>query len=269
MTDPAVPITVWVGLVTVLGLATGSFLNVVVHRVPAGVSVVRPPSSCPACGHVVRARDNVPVLSWLALGGRCRDCRAAIPVRYPLVEAGTAALFAIVTVRVGQTQGPTVLVASLLVAAACVALALIDQAHGRLPFSITGVAAVAAAATLAVGWRLGQVSGTAVAGGIAVWLVVYGGIWLGSAGRGMGLGDVALAPLLGAVLGAVGIGSAIVGLAAGFVLGALAGTVLMLRGRARRGTRIAHGPFLVVGAGFGLLWGGALASAYLDLVGLT
>src|SRR5690554_5622484 len=81
-------------LTGLLGLVGGSFLNVVVHRVPAGRSVVRPRSACPACGHEVRARDNVPLVSWLVLRGRCRDCGAAISVRYPLVELGTGLLFA-------------------------------------------------------------------------------------------------------------------------------------------------------------------------------
>lgn len=89
------------GVIAVMGLLIGSFVNVVAWRVPRGESIVRPPSHCPGCGHPIRPRDNVPVLSFLVLRGRCRDCRAAISPRYPLVEAATGALFAVVALVVG------------------------------------------------------------------------------------------------------------------------------------------------------------------------
>jgi leader peptidase (prepilin peptidase) / N-methyltransferase len=92
---------VLLALVILLGLAIGSFLNVVVHRVPRGESVVRPPSACPACGAAIRPKDNVPVLGWVLLRGRCRDCGEPISPRYPLVELGTAALFAVMALRFG------------------------------------------------------------------------------------------------------------------------------------------------------------------------
>jgi leader peptidase (prepilin peptidase)/N-methyltransferase len=103
----------------------------------------------------------------------------------------------------------------------------------------------------------------------AAWLAVYGGIWLVTGGRGMGLGDVALAPVLGLVLGWLGWGPALVGLGAGFVIGAAVGVVLMAVGAARAGSRVPHGPFLLTGAALGMLAGGSLASAYLSLVGLS
>ncbi len=264
-------------LVGSLGLVVGSFLNVVVHRVPAGLSVVRPGSACPACQHPVRERDNVPVLSWLLLRGRCRDCAAPISVRYPAVEAGTAGLFVLVALRLADA--PT-LAACLVVAGAGVALSLIDLEHGRLPFAITGVAGALACAALLSGWVwLWFDSGTGRGGALwagvwpplvggGLWLGVYALVWLATLGRGMGLGDVALAPVLGLVLGAVGLSAAAVGVASGFVLGAVVGLVLMASGRAGRRTQIAHGPFMVVGAGVGLFAGAPLAVAYLNLVGL-
>ncbi|MEQ6901017.1 prepilin peptidase [Nocardioides sp. YIM 152588] len=265
-----VPVALWVGLVGVAGTLIGSFLNVVVHRVPAGLSVVSPGSACPSCGHAVRGRDNVPVLSWLALRGRCRDCRTPIPVRYPLVEAGTGLLFVLVSLRLEATGELSALAACLVVAAAGVALALIDLEHGRLPFSITGVAAVLAVLALALGWWGGDgVEPVVVVASAAIWVAVYGGLRILTRGRGMGLGDVALAPLLGAVLGALGAGPALVGLAAGFILGALVGVALMATGRARRGTRIPYGPFMLAGAALAVFAGDQIASAYLTLVGLS
>lgn len=118
---------------TLVGLAIGSFLNVVVWRVPRGESVAHPPSACPRCGHVIRPRDNVPVLSWLVLRGRCRDCAAPISARYPLVEAGTAVLFGLTAWFAGPAW---VLPALLYLAAVSVALALIDIDTKRLPNAI-------------------------------------------------------------------------------------------------------------------------------------
>lgn len=266
-----------VATVAALGLAVGSFLNVVVHRVPAGLSVVRPGSACPVCAHPVRERDNIPVVSWLVLRGRCRDCAAPISARYPAVEAGTALLFALIALRLPLT--PT-LAACLAMAGAGVALALIDLAHQRLPFAVTGVAAVLATTALGAHWvwlglaAEGSALGAAWAAawpalaGAAGWLAVYAGIWLLTSGRGMGLGDVALAPVLGLVLGAVGLDASAVGLAAGFALGALTGVVLLATGRAGRRTAIPFGPFMLVGAAVGLFAGAPLAAGYLGLVGL-
>jgi len=264
-----VPLALWTGLLGVLGLLVGSFLNVVAYRVPAGLSVVRPPSACPACQHVVRARDNVPVASWLMLRGRCRDCSAPISARYPLVEATTGALFVLVSLHLARAAELSALAACLIVTAAGVVLALIDLEHGRLPFSITGVTAGLATLALLLGWWAGTLSLVPVLTSAAIWFAVYGGIWFLTAGRGMGLGDVALAPLLGAVLGGVGLAAGLVGLAAGFVLGALVGTYLLLSGRARRGSRIPHGPFMIVGAAVGLFLGQPLAAWYLGLTGLA
>lgn len=257
------------GGLAALGLVVGSFLNVVVHRVPAGASVLRPPSACPACGHAVRAYDNVPVLSWLALRGRCRDCAAPISVRYPAVELLTGLLFVLAGWRWGVTP---YLLAALAVLAGGIAMVAIDLEHQRLPFVLTGVVEgfvlVALALELAAGSGDPGVAWAPAVGSVLLWLGVYGGVWLVTGGRGMGLGDVALAPVLGLALGWLGWGPSLVGLLGGFVVGAVVGVVLMLTGRAGRRTKVPHGPFMIVGAVLGMFVGDALWQGYLGLFGL-
>lgn len=266
MIEP-LPTGVTVTFLTALGLLIGSFLNVVIYRVPAGMSLVRPGSACPACQHPVRAFDNIPVISWLLLRGRCRDCATPISVRYPLVELATGVLFGLSGWRFGLTAyGAAVLV----LMAAGVALFMIDLDVQRLPFAITTTAAIGASVALI---------GDAVSNGpdpiltallsAALWFGVYGGVWFVTAGRGMGLGDVALAPLLGLVLGWSGWGPSAVGLMGGFVIGSVVGVALMLAGRAGGRSRIPHGPFLLAGAALGLFAGNGLWQAYLGLVGLA
>jgi leader peptidase (prepilin peptidase)/N-methyltransferase len=255
------------GALLVLGLLIGSFLNVVVHRVPLGRSILSPGSACPACQHPVRTYDNVPVLSWLVLRGRCRDCAAPIAWRYPAVEATTGVLFVAAGLRFGWTP---YLGAAVVLLAAGTALFLIDLEHRRLPFAITGLTAVLTATALGADAIVNGSSPVAVALlSTAAWLAVYGGIWLVTSGRGMGLGDVALAPVLGLALGWLGWGATLVGLLSGFVVGAVVGVVLLGSGRAGRRTRVPHGPFLLTGAALGLFVGQPVWDAYLGLVGLA
>ncbi|MCW2792344.1 MAG: peptidase domain protein [Nocardioides sp.] len=261
-----IPTSVVAASLAVLGLLVGSFLNVVVHRVPAGLSLVSPGSACPRCHHQIRARDNVPVVSWLLLHGRCRDCSVAIPVRYPLVEVATAVLFGLTGWKFGASPYTA---AALVVTAAGVALFLIDLDHRRLPFGVTGAAGTGVVLVLALDVvRNGPGPVPTALASTGVWLAVYGGIWLATAGRGMGLGDVALAPVLGLALGWLGWGPSVIGLGSGFVVGAVVGGVLLATGRARRGLRIPHGPFLLTGAALGMFAGAPLWSAYLRAVGL-
>lgn len=255
-----------IALAGILGLLIGSFLNVVIHRVPAGLSLVSPGSACPACEHPVRAYDNVPVVSWLLLRGRCRDCAAPIAVRYPLVELATGLLFFVVAWRFGSTPYAA---AGLVVAAAGVALFMIDLDHRRLPFSITGATAVGAVIALGIDVvRHGAGPVPVALASAGIWLAVYGGTWLVTSGRGMGLGDVALAPVPGLVLGWLGLGPALVGLGAGFLIGAVVGVALIATGITAARSRVPHGPFLLTGAALGMLAGDPLATAYLGLVGL-
>lgn len=260
------PLPLLLSLLAVFGLLVGSFLNVVIYRVPAGLSVMSPPSACPGCQQPVRAYDNVPVLSWLVLRGRCRDCGTGISARYPLVELSTALLFVATGWRFGATAYTA---AALVVVAAGVALFMIDLDHYRLPFSITGVAALGTLVALAVdAVRHGLDPVPTAVLSVLVWLGVYGGIWLVTSGRGMGLGDVALAPVLGLALGWLGWGASVTGLAAGFVIGALVGVGLILSGRAGARARVPHGPFLLSGAAVGMFVGEPVSNAYLRLVGL-
>lgn len=264
---PLIPTAVLVGFLGALGLLVGSFLNVVIHRVPAGLSIASPGSACPGCAHPVRPRDNVPVVSWLLLHGRCRDCAEPISGRYPLVELSTAALFALVGWRFGASPYTG---AAIAVVAAGVALFMIDLDHRRLPFSITAAAAVGTLIALGVDVALHGVGvlGVAVLS-LGLWLAVYGGIWVGTAGRGMGLGDVALAPVLGLALGWLGWGPSVVGLAAGFLLGAVVGVALIAGGITSRRARVPHGPFLLSGAALGMFAGEPLWQGYLRLTGLA
>ncbi|PWJ47998.1 leader peptidase (prepilin peptidase) / N-methyltransferase [Quadrisphaera granulorum] len=249
-----------------LGLLVGSFLNVVVHRVPRGQSVAFPPSACPVCDHRVRARDNVPVLSWLLLRGRCRDCRARISARYPLVEAGTAVAFAVVTAVVGLDWS---LPAWLYLTAISVALALIDLDVHRLPDAIVLPSYPVSAVLLTVA-ALADHRPSALLGAL-LGAVVLGGIYLAlhlARPDGMGLGDVKLAGLLGLHLGWLGWGELAVGGFLAFLLGGLVALPMVLAGRAGRSTALPFGPFMLAGAFAALLAGDALVGAYLDLAGL-
>lgn len=257
-----------VALVGVLGLLIGSFLNVVVHRVPAGLSVVRPPSACPGCGHEVRARDNVPVVSWLLLRGRCRDCAAPISARYPVVEAATGVAFAVTAWRFDD---PVVLLAALVIVGSGIGLALIDLEHQRLPFAITRVTTILVVLVVAGGAASGltDVDWFAVAVSVGAWTGVYALLHYGSGGRAMGLGDVALAPVLGLVLGLLGWPAAVIGLFAGFVLGTVVLLPLRMAGRIGRRAAVPHGPFMLGGAALGLFVGAPLSQLYASTLGLS
>jgi leader peptidase (prepilin peptidase) / N-methyltransferase len=248
----------------VLGLLLGSFLNVVIHRVPRGESVVSPGSRCPGCGTAIRARDNVPVLSWLVLRGRCRHCATRIPVRYPMVELLTGALFAVVGVRFGPSWETP---AFLYLAAVSVALGAIDLDVRRLPNVIVLPSYVVAGLLLLLPaeadgrWDdlLRAVAGMAALYGLYLALVlVYP--------QGMGFGDVKLAGVLGLFLGWLGWGALAVGGFLGFLLGGVTGVALLAAKRAGRKSAIPFGPFMLAGAFVAVLWGSDLSHAYLSLI---
>lgn len=237
------------------GLIIGSFLNVVAARLPAGESLLTPPSRCPRCEHPVRPRDNIPLLSWLLLHGRCRDCGEPISRRYPFVEAATAALF--VAVVVVHHDDTAELVLGLVLVAFLVPLALIDLDTRRLPNKLTLPAAIAA---LVLGTLLdpsGEVerllAGVAAGGFFLVAVLAYP--------RGMGVGDVKLAGVMGFFLGRE-VGAA---LAIGLLAAAVIGVAILARKGAREGrkTTVAFGPFLALGAIAALLVGEPLVDSYL------
>jgi leader peptidase (prepilin peptidase) / N-methyltransferase len=250
------------GLLALMGLLVGSFLNVVVWRVPRGESVVRPPSACPACGAPVRPRDNVPVLSWLLLRGRCRDCAAPVSRRYPAVELATAALFVVLGLRVGADAA---LPAFLYVGAVGLALALIDVDTHKLPDALTLPSYPVVAGMLGLAALLGADGSfvRALLGGAALYAVYFLLCW--AYPKGMGFGDVKLSGVLGMATAWFGWGAWAVGLFAGFLLGGLWGVGLLLSGRGDRKTAVPYGPFLLVGALVAVLCGQQLASGYLDL----
>jgi leader peptidase (prepilin peptidase)/N-methyltransferase len=251
-------------LVGVLGLVVGSFLNVVVYRLPRGESLLRPGSHCPHCATALRPWHNVPVLSWLALRARCAYCRQRISARYPLVEAGTALLFVAVAARLGPTWA---LPAYLYLAAVSVALALIDIDVRRLPNAIVlpsylvgALLLVPPAVAGADWWPLGR--------GLLA-MVVLGGLYLALATAyrgGMGLGDVKLAALLGLYLGWLGWTPVLVGTFAGFLLGGGFGVVLLAARRADRRTAVPFGPFMLAGALLALFLAGPVATWYGSLL---
>jgi leader peptidase (prepilin peptidase)/N-methyltransferase len=243
-----------------LGLLVGSFLNVVVVRVPQRLSVVRPRSRCPGCGTQLAERDNVPVLSWLLLRGRCRTCAEPISMRYPLVEAATGALFAAAALRFGWSAE---LPAYLLLFAVLLAVSAIDLEHFLVPNRIVYPAVVAEVAlfTLATAGdgELGDLGrallGAALAsGGLLALALAYP--------RGMGMGDVKLAVLLGLGLGWLSLGHVALGLFLGFLLGSLVGVGLVATGVRSRKAHIPFAPFLAAGTVVAVLVGQPLLDWY-------
>src|SRR3954469_15057557 len=244
----------------VLGLLIGSFLNVVIWRVPRGESIVRPPSHCPACDTPIAPRDNIPVVSWLLLRGKCRSCGARISARYPAVELLTAALFAGLAAYFGPVAQ---LPAFLYLAAVGVALAMIDLDLQRLPDVLTlpsyAVGVVLLGIASAVhhdGWSMVRaLIGMAALFGFYFTVAVI-------APRGMGFGDVKLAGVLGLYLAWLGWGQLVVGAFAAFLIGGLVSIGLVLFAEAGGKTKVPFGPFMLLGALVGIFAGHSIAHAY-------
>jgi leader peptidase (prepilin peptidase)/N-methyltransferase len=247
-------------VIGLFGLVLGSFLNVVIWRVPRGESVVHPSSHCPGCGKPIRPRDNIPVLSWLLLRGRCRDCGIRISVRYPLVELATAALFTGFAIRFGIHA---VLPAYLYLAAVGLALAMIDLDVQRLPDALTLPSYPVALILLGIAAVVDDEPHafvTALLGMVALF-GFYAAVWFAYP-SGMGLGDVKLAGVLGLYLGWLGWGPFIVGAFAAFAVGAVVSIGIVVFAEGGRKTRIPFGPFMLVGVLIGIYAGHPLAHAY-------
>lgn len=265
----------------IFGLLIGSFLNVVIYRVPIGMSIVRPASACPSCGAGIHAYDNVPVVAWLALRGKCRSCSAPISARYPLVELGTGVFFFVVSLPLAAQLAavqPTVnaiasglaLVAFLYLAAISIALSFIDIEHHRLPNAIVlpayavGVVLLATSCILVGDYAALLRAGVglvAMAGGYLALAVLWKG--------GMGLGDVKLAGVLGLYLGYSGWGALAVGSIGAFILGGIFGLALILLHKTTRKSGIPFGPWMVLGAWVGILFGNLIWTDYLSVFGLA
>ncbi|HEX9696369.1 MAG TPA: prepilin peptidase [Actinomycetota bacterium] len=255
----------FVGIAALFGLLFGSFLGLVVYRVPRRESLLRPRSRCPACGTELRVIDNVPVVSWLLLRGRCHACKARISARYPAAEALTAALWALAVARLGVCDGcrPMDAIAFLPFLWALVALSLIDLEHKLIPNRLlypalaAGIVFVAIAAGTGPGWgAFGR-----AAGGAAASFAVFNVIHFISPG-GMGYGDVRLSALIGLYLGYLGWGRIYAGFLVGFLLGAVVGLLLMLVGKAGRKTAVPFGPFLAAGAVISTFWGQSIVNLW-------
>jgi leader peptidase (prepilin peptidase)/N-methyltransferase len=244
-----------VALAALGGLLVGSFLNVVAHRLPRGESLVRPRSRCPHCGTQLRAVDNVPLISWLALRGRCRHCDAPISARYPLVELTTAALY----VAVAASQDDAVrIVLGLMLVTALVPITLIDLDHRIIPNKITGPAAIAALVAIVALDRDFLVESVVAAVAAGGFLLIAAMLYP----RGMGMGDVKLAGVLGLYLGRAVAPAVLIALIGGVVIGA---AVIARKGaKEGRKTAVPFGPFLSLGGLIAFFVGDALVDAYLD-----
>jgi leader peptidase (prepilin peptidase)/N-methyltransferase len=242
-------------LAALLGAIIGSFLNVVAYRLPRKESLSHPPSHCPRCGAPVKPYDNIPVLSWLLLRGRCRACKEPISIRYPLVEGGTALLCAAVVVDKGPHISAVIGIVFVLL---LVPITLIDLDERIIPNKLTYPGCVIALVLVAIddpGKLLEHVIAGVAAGGflLAAILIRPGG---------MGLGDAKLSLMMGLFLGRA-VGPAMF---AGMIAGALVGAVIIARVGVERGrkTKIPFGPYLAFGGLVGLFVGGPIVDAYLD-----
>jgi len=236
---------VLIGFCALMGLAIGSFLNVVIYRVPKKMSIVSPRSACPSCGAFIAEKDNIPVASWLLLRGRCRHCHASISPQYPLVELACAALFAGLAARLGYDWA---LPAYLVLFAGLLALSVIDVETLLLPraivwpLSIAVTALFVLAAAITGQWHdllVGALSG-------AAWFAVFYAMNLASP-RILGFGDVRLAPVLGLALGWLGWRYVLLGFFAANLIGAVIGIALIASKRISRQQQIPYGVFLAAG----------------------
>lgn len=238
----------------VLGGLVGSFLNVVVYRVPRGESVVSPASRCPSCSAPVSPRDNIPVVSWLVLRGRCRHCQAKISLRYPLLELLTALCFAAVALVIGYEAE---LAVALPFVAVLIAVAAIDFEHRVIPNKILLPAAVwgVAGSALVRTSELAELLAAGAAAFVALLLVAL------ARPGGMGMGDVKLAGVMGLYLGL----SILPAMLVAFLGGTLVGLGIMAReGAEARKRGVPFGPFLALGGLVGILAGAELIELYRD-----
>ena len=242
-------------LAAAFGAILGSFLNVVAYRLPRGESLSVPRSRCPRCETPIRFYDNIPVLSWLLLRGRCRSCRSPISRRYALVELGTAGLLALVVIAKGADSDAWLGLALVLL---LVPITLIDLDHRIIPNKLTLLGTAAAVVILVVtdvdALPAHLIAGAAAGGFLLVAAIAYP--------AGMGMGDVKLAWMIGLFLGRAVGPAMLFGLLAGSVVGA---AVMARKGvAAGRKTALPFGPFLAFGALVGLYFGDAIVDWYLD-----
>jgi leader peptidase (prepilin peptidase) / N-methyltransferase len=250
----------------VLGLVLGSFANVVIVRLPEGRSIVTPPSACPSCQTPIAPRDNIPVLSWLALRGRCRRCGQRIPPRYPLVELVTGVAFAAVGARVGLDWS---LPAFLLYTWTLLVVAVIDARTRRIPNRLTYPLTPALAILFVLAGLLNGDPGAAVRavlGGVVAFAALLGLALISP--NGMGMGDVKLAAFIGVGLGYLGWAHVLLGVFGAFVLGGVVALALMAARLRGRKDLLPFGPYLAAGAILAVLVGRPLLDGYRALAGI-
>jgi leader peptidase (prepilin peptidase)/N-methyltransferase len=247
-------------IVIVIGLAWGSFLNVVIYRLPHGQSLMRPPSSCPQCKTRIKPYDNIPVLSYLLLRGRCRACGVRIPLTYPLVELLTSLCFLLLYVHFSLSVH---FIASCIFASALIAIGFIDFFHQIIPDEITMPGLVLALGYGFVrpdlGLRQALIGAVAGAGFL---LFIYGAHRLLRKKEGLGMGDVTMMLMIGAYLGLAGTFFTLI--LASFT-GALVGIFLLSFRKKDLQHALPFGAFLAPAAFFSLLWGERIIRAYLSL----
>ena len=241
----------------ILGLCVGSFLNVVIARLPAGRSIVHPGSACPRCGKPLAWYDNLPVLSYALLRGRCRSCREPISWRYPAVEIACGTLFALAYHRFASGLGLT---AALVLLAGLVAITAIDLDHQIIPDVLSlpgiGLGLLFSLAPDGIGW-VHSLLGVVVGGGVFVVIITASVLVIGQAG--MGVGDVKLGAMLGAFLGWK---LALLSILLSVLVGGPLAAVLLATGRKGRKDPIPFGPFLALGGLISLFWGEAVLAWY-------
>jgi leader peptidase (prepilin peptidase)/N-methyltransferase len=242
-------------IAAVFGAVIGSFLNVVIWRLPRGENLATPPSACPSCGAAIKPYDNIPVLSWLILRGKCRNCGEPISARYPLVEALTAVLMALVVIRFGADRDAWLGLVFVLV---LVPIIFIDLDHQIIPNKITYPAAVIAVA-LVLATRSDDLVEHLISGGAAFLFLLLAVL---AYPRGMGVGDVKLAGVMGLFLGR----AVAPGMLIAFLSGSLVGLAIMARKGVAEGrkTKVPFGPFLAFGALVALFAGDEIVDWYLD-----
>ncbi len=247
-------------IIILFGLVWGSFLNVVIYRLPRGQSLVRPPSSCPRCGKRIRAYDNIPVLSFLLLGGRCRSCGTRISVVYPVVEILTALCFLLLY---NQYSLSLHFFASCLFASALIALGFIDYFHQILPDEITlpGLLLALLYAFLRPDLSLRQALIGAVAGASFL-LIIYTAYYFLRRKEGLGMGDVTMMLFVGAYVGWL---KAFLTLVLASLAGAAVGLFLIYFRKKDLHFALPFGTFLAPAAFFSLLWGERVITAYLGI----
>jgi leader peptidase (prepilin peptidase)/N-methyltransferase len=252
-----IPLPLALAFVFLFGLCVGSFLNVVIARLPAGRSIVHPGSACPQCGSAISWYDNLPLLSYAMLRARCRNCHTSISWRYPTIEFTCGALFALAYLSFGSSPR---LVAALVFLAGLVAITWIDLDHQIIPdvLSLPGIVLglLLSLAPDGIGWK-DAIAGTVVGGGLFVLIIVGSALVIGQ--PGMGVGDVKLGAMIGAFLGWKLV---LLSILLSVLIGGPLAAALLATGRKGRKDPVPFGPFLALGGMISLFWGDALLAWY-------